>query len=324
MTIQPENTMNGVSEDVLLKIQKLLALGESKNQNESATAIAKATELLQRYNLDLAEVQGFGAPAVIGEQTAEGQTLTRYKNRPGLKFNLRNRYGSWIVNIARAIGQANMCDIIATGWHIDSQRIIFVGAKHQLPVVTYMFYSVFNQVVEMMRQAGSEYAQEYMKTHGVSPAHVKGADHIGVFTSSWLEAAVSTICDRLESQTQSFKTEQRQIKQGAKKGEVVTGKELMVVASDALNEYYKEHYPWRYKAPPQPVKVKTPEEVAEERRITEEWMKKASKRRGRRSSYTFKVPKEKLVNRDAAERGREDGQKVTFARQGLKKGGGGE
>ena len=45
-------------ENIKEKIQKLLNLATSDNEHEAALALAKATELMNKWNLDQATVQG--------------------------------------------------------------------------------------------------------------------------------------------------------------------------------------------------------------------------------------------------------------------------
>jgi len=45
-------------ESILDMIRRLLALGQSPNENESASAIAKAEKMMAEYNVSLAEVEG--------------------------------------------------------------------------------------------------------------------------------------------------------------------------------------------------------------------------------------------------------------------------
>ena len=62
--------MTPESERVVERIRKLLALSASSNPNEAALAAEKAVELAQRYNLDLAQIDGVGSDPYV-ERTCD-------------------------------------------------------------------------------------------------------------------------------------------------------------------------------------------------------------------------------------------------------------
>jgi hypothetical protein len=61
-----------MTETLIEKVRKLLALAESPNENEAALAAEKAQELMLRHGIDMAQVAAASGKSTIGAE--EGKT----------------------------------------------------------------------------------------------------------------------------------------------------------------------------------------------------------------------------------------------------------
>jgi hypothetical protein len=114
---------------IIDKIQKLFELANSPNESEAASAMAKAHELLQKYNLSMDAVTEKGeAPGVITEDFGKADRV-------------------WELTLVNAIAKANYCGMFrfSTFTHYGpSGRIIFdyhmvlVGKEHNVTAVKVM------------------------------------------------------------------------------------------------------------------------------------------------------------------------------------------
>lgn len=93
-----------ISDNVVRKIQLLLQLAERAkgNETEAAAAMAKAQELLAKYNLDLATVQD---KVVNGGTNNQNDALAKRD----YAVTKRSAMYQWQRNLVRAIAEANYC-----------------------------------------------------------------------------------------------------------------------------------------------------------------------------------------------------------------------
>ena len=77
--------------DVIVRIQKLLALAESPNESEAALAAARANELLEKHNLSLHVV----------EDTNQQRAEKRVTDRSGLAYSRTNSYSLGLLRHVR-------------------------------------------------------------------------------------------------------------------------------------------------------------------------------------------------------------------------------
>lgn len=111
-----------ISDDVVRKIQLLLNLAARTegNEAEAAAAMARAQEILAKYNLDLATVQD---KVVAGGTAAQVQEAKRdYAASP------RSAMYQWQRNLVKAIAEANYCrywvaEVNTTSWRDPKKQI---------------------------------------------------------------------------------------------------------------------------------------------------------------------------------------------------------
>jgi hypothetical protein len=102
-------------QEVIDRINKLLALATSANEYEASAAAAKAQEILTEYNLRLEDIEtGQKSPALPMEQITIGS-------------NSRKVY--WRGFIASAITNANFCKM----WWMGG-RMVIAGRSHNVAI----------------------------------------------------------------------------------------------------------------------------------------------------------------------------------------------
>ena len=97
-------------EAIIAKIRKLLALGQSPNQNEAALAMATANRLMQDYNLHVANTESTDA------------TMTAKRGKQ--KHNKSAMY-KWQVELMKAVSSVNFCMTwVGEAWKEDPRGSI--------------------------------------------------------------------------------------------------------------------------------------------------------------------------------------------------------
>lgn len=114
---------------IIDKIQKLFELANSPNESEAAAAMAKAHELLQKYNLSMDAVTEKGeAPGVITEDFGKADRV-------------------WELTLVNAIAKANYCGMFRSGKHMGygksgrrvyEYHMVLVGKEHNVAAVKIM------------------------------------------------------------------------------------------------------------------------------------------------------------------------------------------
>lgn len=120
--------------NIIEKIKKLLALSESSNEAEVASAAAKAHELLRSYNLALSD---------LDKATA---SLVELRGHIAM-----SKLQDWRQMLAGYIASVNYCSAIRTkknGYEV----LCFVGRIHNIVAVTTMFDYLEQVVKRLSRQ----------------------------------------------------------------------------------------------------------------------------------------------------------------------------
>lgn len=148
------------------RIQKLLALSQSNNVNESASALAKARELLLQYNLSMDDID---------------------TDQPNKREYIRDAYNVggkdvWRRFLANAIAQANFCDVVGIP---KSNNVWFIGEKLNIESCQAMFVYIQQQLRQL--------ASSYYKASGTTlPA--------ATWKRSFYFGAIDTINQRLQDE----------------------------------------------------------------------------------------------------------------------------
>jgi len=110
--------------NLLEKIRKLLALSESSNENEALLAAAKAKEMLERYNLSLADIESC--------EILEKNYDTGSSRMPG-----------WLLQLSASVARGFNCEIYykrtVCGKSKLTASICFVGTDIDTEIAEYVF-----------------------------------------------------------------------------------------------------------------------------------------------------------------------------------------
>lgn len=110
--------------EVIIKIQKLLALSKSSNQNEARNAMLKAQKLLIKYKLSLQEVESY---------LQENIEIENFKTEQ--KF----RGKSWKGNLAQVIADNFGCFLYYYTGIYKVRRVCFYGKQEDVIIANIMF-----------------------------------------------------------------------------------------------------------------------------------------------------------------------------------------
>lgn len=126
-------------EDILKKIEKLLALaGNNPNENEAVAAALKAQELMAKHNIELADVQGNGA----------GQKITRETYEQG---NSSHNVSKWKYRLSNIIARNFRC----RSYTIQRRGIVFYGYEKDAKIALEVFRFLF--------ETGNRLAERYYR-----------------------------------------------------------------------------------------------------------------------------------------------------------------
>jgi hypothetical protein len=181
------------------KIKALLELAKSSNQEEAASASAKAMQLCMQFNIDVAEA---------GEWTADSyDTLDIKIGRDKWKRLLLD--GLCKYNFCRRFYQARYA------------RAYIVGEKDNRELVELMVYSLIKSLEEMAKEAYKNY----------------GVGHARHWKDEYYTGATAAIWDRLEKERGAVEhAAQIEAASPAGTGLATQTMALIVVKNDALEE----------------------------------------------------------------------------------------
>lgn len=130
--------------EIIIKIQKLLALSKSSNQNEAQNAMLKAQKLLIKYKMLLQEVESFSKENVKIE---DFRTEQKFRGK------------SWKSNLAKVIADNFRCFMYFNTENYKVHRVCFYGKEEDVIIANIVFeYTVKwiniegNKLVKRMKQ----------------------------------------------------------------------------------------------------------------------------------------------------------------------------
>lgn len=116
-----------VNETILERIRKVQGYLQSDNPNEAAVAAAKLSELLIKYNVDLADIPESAKP-----------------NDPFVNFATdedTRRLAEWRITLASAIAKANLCRVVISYSHLQ-----WLGRQSNIEVAQYIYETCANDL----------------------------------------------------------------------------------------------------------------------------------------------------------------------------------
>lgn len=170
------NTDQTPDQDVLDRVKKLLALTVNPNPNEAAAAAAKAQEILEKYNLTMAEVGNWTDQEDIKVGVVHETIQFHTKN-----FPLRQ----WKEDLADTVARYNQVEILTLG----RTHLVFVGESTNVQVVISLYQWLVSQLEIAAIPGWREYRDMCKETgtHREDPL---------VFRNSFFSGAVSEIQHR--------------------------------------------------------------------------------------------------------------------------------
>jgi len=165
-------------ENILERIQKLIALQEDAERQgslaEAANAAAKVQDLLLKHNLDMAEVNGHKKVDVI------------LKKLSCKEMGWNKRQGRWVPSLFNGICEFNFCNLVmAPGWDNEEIKLNLMGEPENVEVVEYMGYTL---------------VQQLLKLEGAAWRSYRGPDKRGTFRRGYFQGAVLGVTSKLREQ----------------------------------------------------------------------------------------------------------------------------
>lgn len=130
-------------EKILDKVRKLMALAEGSTfEGETATALARARDLLAKYNLSMSDVE-----------------REAYNEESPIHVHIDVQDGYWQAKLGLVIaGFTNTVCYLGGGR--GRKRIYIMGMEHEVEVGKYMFVHIARQIDKMMRKYRRELRDE--------------------------------------------------------------------------------------------------------------------------------------------------------------------
>lgn len=132
-------------EEVIDKVSKLFALGESDNEHEAQSAIAMAQKLMAKYHLEISDVKCNSTDSKLVHEWTNNSVA-----------------GSWVATLAITIANEMRCKVLASAGR--TMDIKFVGFEEDVAMCKH----VFNFAVDFVHKNGISKSIEYRKEHGTA------------------------------------------------------------------------------------------------------------------------------------------------------------
>jgi hypothetical protein len=197
-----------IDQKIINKLQKLLALSASDNENESALAMKKAEELMREHNLSVADVALDGSGAHVDSAEVCGLTRTCQTWESSLGNFIAKTFNG------RAIRTRN-----SDGW-----SFVFVAGQTDLIIITDLFERL-RTTIKRMSQAYVNSAKAFTRIHDKS------------LHNSYRLGMINTIVQRLERLKQNTAPTDDRNAFG------MTGTALMVIKDKAVDQRVSRLFP---------------------------------------------------------------------------------
>lgn len=177
------------NEFVIRKIQKLLELGHSSNEAEANLAMARAQELLAKYNLDV---------AMVKETVVEGGTVAAAPEKREKTKVSRSAQYAWQRQLWKTLAEANFCYHWITKVYEGKRGS---GKQSKVPVKRHMVLGrESNVLVVSMMGAYLEDTMERILPYPNSERMSRSA-------LSWKAGCAERLCERINENAERMKRE---------------------------------------------------------------------------------------------------------------------
>lgn len=194
-----------MSDTILLRIQKLLAMTEARGATpeEAATAAAKAQALLFEHNLTMAQVE-----SAKGPEAGESIDKHIYDMMEGKDSSMQ-----WRKVLLHIVTKYNFCKMISNldGLH---RRTAIVGKKSNVEVAIFIYEHLQREIHTMAK------AYQKLQTQNKS-----------IFYTSFCAGAIVTMKERLKAQQETQMAANAQ------------SNALVVVAGQQVARVFEQHFP---------------------------------------------------------------------------------
>ena len=139
-------------EQAIEKAKKLMSLGDSDNPNEAALAVARAQEILSRYEIQMADLE-----IADDEEFQELEFDIRGEGKKG--------YGNmvtWKANIVNAVAKANGCNVFFQG-----AKSFFCGKESDVKTARDLTKKLLIEVEGVARRASAGLGRRYANSFKV-------------------------------------------------------------------------------------------------------------------------------------------------------------
>lgn len=176
-------------ERVFPKIKALLdkTVANGCTEFEAESAARKAQELLQKYNIELDQIQPKMSNGVV--------------ELPIDFFGLKVKQ-QWMIDLAAVIADASFCKLLIAGGR--RPLMWFVGLKENTDAAEYLYNQLGDRLGWIVYERTGKYTAEFKEKYGYSPVQAGGRHSPKAWRTSWLVGAVQRIGETLRNQKANF------------------------------------------------------------------------------------------------------------------------
>lgn len=204
---------------ILKKIENLLALaGNNPSENEAIAAACKAQELMAKYNIELAEVDGIDHSEEITEETYWPKPNSHYVRK-------------WRHRLSNIVAKNFCCKTYTLG----REATVFYGHKKDAQIAKEVFKFLFETGNKLATRYYNKCKKEGQETRGVLNAYLVGfcdgiSDVLGKQCTALMIVTPKDVEDSYAEKSKNFKSfsssvrianDQRAIDQGREEGRSV-------------------------------------------------------------------------------------------------------
>ena len=135
-------TQKNLDKNMISKIEKLLALGQSPNENEAKLAMFNANKLLTKYNLTMLDIEGAKGESDVDNNVIESGT----------------RCATWKSHLINAISNTNYCQALINRKY-KGYDFVVVGKAHNVLVVKNLYIYLVEAVNKWTKKNGGKGAR---------------------------------------------------------------------------------------------------------------------------------------------------------------------
>jgi len=190
-------------EKILDRIQKLLAMSrDTSSPHEAAIAAKRAASLMQKHNLEEADVilKDLGSDDITQEQPDTG----------GVKIT------GWMNRFSVAVAKLMDCEVRIYSDHRNHHRMVFLGQKQDAQVAAWIFTYLVDQVKRLAKKHRAGLRKKYGAGHG---------RNMGDYRNGVVDEILLTIQEMIRNQEEALKVH-------------ATGTALVVAKRDLIEQKY--------------------------------------------------------------------------------------